>query len=615
MAAVTAVVTVILQQWGQIAAGRNPFTHLRTEFWHDQLGYLAIAADVAHGHFDNSEPVTMTGISYYPRFYYSTVGFLGRVTGLPTIVSWNMTSFVLQFLAALAVGLVVAGLSRRWWLAAAGALPFFTGTFAYAIAGREGAWYTLLDAHAVMWGPYGVLFSNNAETAGLCVGLIAVSGLLWVWRPGGGARARVTVTLVAAALIGMLSSFQTYSFLSFAYVAAFGAAVAGIFAARRKLVVVLVSVLLIGAVFALGPVVADRIGQLPTLMFGMLPALPGLVVAIARSRGLVAIAAVVAVGAALPQVLYTMLGVVNKDPFLTYRVASNHLLGIVSWQALVGASVVLVGLAGVLIVARLVRDRFASIVAITALLVLPLLAVNDVWGANAEPYRFWIEGILIGGSAVIFGFARLIAVAWPPRHTREDSGRLAQEGVAPDDGMPPTRRTAPAMVLIGVLSVTAILWIAALPDWIGSLRDPEMQAAWNPFTERENAVSELAREASTSPSTGLITTERCIDNRTVKANTGTPVANYHLGMAWPDHKDAIDDIISARDANALDFDAMRDSDTDWVLTDSNCESDWSALYADRLERVDSRSYRLAPGETISAGTSGDGEITLWRVRG
>lgn len=609
-AVVTALATVALQQFGQLRAGINPLTHLRTEFWHDQLGYLSIAADVAHGHFDNTEPVTMTGISYYPRFYYSSVGFLARITGLPTVVSWNLTSFALQFLAVLCIALVAAGLSRRWWVAFAAGLPFFTGTFAYVIAGREGAWYTLLEAHAVMWGPYGVLFSNNAETAGLCVGLMALSGLVWVWRPGGPTRARVVVTVLASAAIGMLSSFQTYSFLAFAYVGAFSAAIAAMLAVRRRVLLIAATLALIVVVFAVGPLLADRVGQLPTLMFGMVPALPGLVVAIIRSRGLVALAGVVAVGAALPQVLYTMIGALSGDPFLTYRVASNSHLGIVSWQALVGACVVIVGLVGVLIVSAMARDRFAAVISSTALIVLPFLAVNDVWGANAEPYRFWIEGILLGGVAVVVGVARLAHVLRPVRSTvAENAGRRASRAQRAD------ARNVPATIALGAtVVVTAALWGAALPDWHNSLNDQEMQAAWNPYTERENAASDLAREGSQTSATGLVTTERCIDNRTVKANSGAPIANYHLGMAWPDHRDAIDAIIQARDAEALDFDAMRESNTVWVLTDSSCDSEWSTRYADRLERVDARDYRIEPGESIDAGVSQDGTITLWRVR-
>lgn len=599
----TAFLAVILQQVGQLREGRNPLLHLRTEFWHDQLGYLAIAADVARGHFDNSEPVTMTGVSHYPRFYYSAVGAVARVTSLPTVVSWNLVSFALQFAAVLAVSLVIAGLARRWWAAFAGALPFFTGTFAYAIAGRENAWYTLLDAHAVMWGPFGVLFSNNAETAGLCVGVIALSAFVWVWRPGCSRRLRIIVTLLGAAGIGALSSFQTYSFLTFAYLATFAAAVAGIAAARRRMPLIVVSAALVLVVFLAGPLLAGRIGQLPTLIFGMLPAIPGFVIAVIRTRGLIAWAAGAAVAAALPQVSYTMTGMLTGDPFLSYRVASNHLLGIVSWQALLGASVVLVALVGSVVAASITRDRLAVVVASTALVVMPFLAVNDVWGANAEPYRFWIEGILLGGIAACFVLARLVGVIRPAAR-----GRAADR-----EGAVGGSRPLASTVLAATIIASAMLWAAALPDWVNSLRDDQMQATWNPYTSRETAIETLARAASSGPTEGLITTERCIDNRTMKANSGSPVANYHLGMAWPVNRDAIDAIIEARDDERLDIDAMRESDTKWVLTDSSCSSNWENEYAGQLQRVDSRDYRIADDEVISDGSQTDGRITLWRL--
>lgn len=626
-AVVTALAVVIFQQLGQLLRGRNPLLFLRTEFWHDQLGYLAIAADVANGHFDNTEPVTTTGISHYPRLYYSVVGVVGRVFGLPTVVSWNLTSFALQFFAALSVSLVAATLARRWWVAFAGFLPFFTGTFAYLMAGGSEAWYTPLSAHAVLWGPFGALFSNNAETAGLCVGIIALSALVWAWRGQSRRGVRIAVTIVAPAAIGMLSSFQTYSFLSLTYLLVFGAAVAGLVAARRRLWPIVISIALIAVVFAVGPLLADRVGQLPTLVFGMLPAAPGLVIAIARSRGLVAIAAAAAAATALPQIAYTMLGLLGGDPFLAYRVGSNHLLGVVSWQAVGGAAVVLTALVGVVVTASLVRDRLALIPAVTALVALPLLAVNDVWGANAEPYRFWIEGILLGSVLAVLCMARLVGILWRGRERAvlDEATAHGEQGLDVDGGVEPThakaaggRRSggtrAGAIALVATIVASGVLWGAALPDWVNSVRDGAMQAAWDPYTERENAIAAVARGAADADEGGLLTTELCVDSRTVKANTGLPIANYHLGMAWPENRDAIDEIMTSRNADELDIDAMRESDTRWVLTDSGCGADWDARYADEMERVTSQDYRLAEGEQPFAATSQDGTITLWRLR-
>ncbi|MGP6176485.1 hypothetical protein ACTU6U_04185 [Microbacterium sp. A196] len=581
---------------GQIGRGHNPLTQLRTNFWYDQLGYLAISADVANGHFDSTEPVTMTGVSHYPRFYYSIVGVVARTLGLPTVTAWNLTSFVLQVIAVAAIGLVAASLSRRWWVSLLAPLPFFTGTFAYLQ--NPDSWYTSLQAHAVLWGPYGVLFSNNAETAGLCVGLIAASGLVWAWSGQRHSRTRVIVTIVAAAMVGVLSSFQTYSFLMFTYLLVYGAAVAAIvFVRARRTPILIMSGFLLVLVFALGPLLADRIGQLPTLMFGLVPAFPGLVYAIVRTRGLVAGAGMAAALAAAPQIVFTLGGVVSGDPFLSYRVASNHQLGIVSWQALTSAVPVLLPLILVLVLAVRARDQMTVALASTTLFVLPFLAINDIWGANAEPYRFWIEGLLIGGVTVLFGLARLSTFF--VRDAADTSRRTKMV----------SRR--PAFLAVSVVAIIA--WGASVPDWVNSVRDGTMQASWNPSTERETAIATMANEASLDPVAGLIVTERCVDNRTAKVTSGSPFAYYHLGMAWPAEKNAIDDIIAARDQGDLDLDAMEKSNTRFVLTDSNCATDWKNRYDDRLVRVASTEYELAPDEAILDGEQRDGRITLWEI--
>jgi hypothetical protein len=378
----------------------------------------------------------------------------------------------------------------------------------------------------------------------------------------------------------------------------YGAAIAAIvFVRARRKTILVVSALLLVLVFVAGPLVADRIGQLPTLMFGLVPAFPGLVHAIIRTRGLVAIAGTVAVLTAAPQVVFTLGGVVSGDPFLSYRVASNHQLGIVSWQALMSAAAVLVPLILLLILAIRLRDRFTLTLVSTVLFVIPFLSINDIWGANAEPYRFWIEGLLVGGVIALFGFARLST-----RVTRADAEVADRAKNAPEKKL-----------LVAAVVVSIVVWGVSVPDWVNSVRDGTMQASWNPSTERESAIAAMAREGSLDASTGLLVTERCVDNRTAKVTSGSPFAYYHLGMAWPADKDAIDDIISARDAGALDFEAMTSSNTRFVLTDSNCATDWETLYADRFERVSSADYRLSDGEVILDGTQEDGRITLWRV--
>lgn len=590
------LVAVLAQQAGQILRGRNPIEGLRTNFWYDQLGYLGIAANVANGDVGTTEPISMTGVSHYPRLYYSIVGGIARVFGLPTVSAWNLTSFVLQVAAVTAIGIVAASLSRRWWVALLAPLPFLTGTFAYLYS--NDSWYTVLQAHAVLWGPYGALFSNNAETAGLCVGLIAVSLIVWTWSRPRRPVTRWVNSIGAAAMVGVLSSFQTYSFLTFTYLLVYGAAICAIVhVAERRRIVIGSSLLLLVAVFLLGPVAAERIGQLPTLMLGLSPALPGLVVAIIRTRGLVAAAGVAAVATAAPQILFTLGGIASGDPFLSYRVASNHQLGIVSWQALVSAAAVIIPLVAVVVLAIRIRDRGTLALAATALVVFFLLALNDVWGANAEPYRFWIEGLLVGGVIALLGLARMAGIS------RSQADSTAAETV----------RAPRGAALLAVVLVSAVAWAVSLPDWVNYVRDGSAQATWDPSTAREEAIADVARSAESRPGSGLIVSERCVDNRTAKVTSGAAFAYYHLGMAWPADKDAVDDIIAARDAGTLDFDAMESSNTVFVITDSNCSTEWSSVYADRLEPVASERYALAPGEVILDGAQQDGEITLWRV--
>ena len=595
-ALVGAVLVIVTQQAGQLIRGRNPLVHLRTDFWYDQLGYLAIAANVRNGEYGLSEPVTMTGVSHYPRFYYSLIGWVADVAGLSTVTSWNLVSLLLQFAAAFCLGFVAVRLSGRIWVGLLTPIPFLTGTFAYLLSD---SWYTTLDAHAVLWGPFGLLFSNNAETAGLSVGLIALSALAWVWGTPTARIPRAIVTIIASVLVGALSSFQTYSFLSATYLLTFGAALAGLSLARRRRTAIILSALLVVTVFVLGPLLSERIGQLPTLVFGLLPALPGLVVASVRSRGLVAVATLAAAAAASVQIVYTVGGMLAGDPFLSYRVASNQNLGVVSWQALVGSAAVMIPLIVATFFAIRLKDRVTLVLSATGLVTLPYLAVNDVWGANAEPYRFWLEGILLGGGLAFLGLSLIIGLLYP----------VSAHGKPPAQAIRPTKR-----LFLALLAVSAVVWSATVPDWALAMRDPALQGAWDPYTERENAIAQLAASATTEPTDGLLTTELCVDNRTAKVNSGSPIANYHLGMAWPDNRGLIDRIMAARDARELDFDAMRESDTAWVLTDSNCDSEWSSRYEAQLQFVESIDYELADGETISAGSSGPGTVTLWRVR-
>lgn len=588
---------------GQALALHNPLTRLRSLGSGDQLGYLAIASNAAGGDFSLAEPFTQTGVNHYPHLYYMLIGAISGFTSVDVSIVWNVVGLSLQAGAVLIMALVMSSLSRRWWMGIFAPAVFVTGTFAVYMSGD---WFTLLQHHSVLWGPFAALFSKNGEGAGLSLGVISVSLLFWAWGAPRGPKTRIGITLAASAIAGMLSSFQTYSFIVLIYALAYCVAAIAIGRSTRRGLWLSASLVLVGIVFAVGPIVAEAAGQLPTLIFGLAAAIPGLLLAVVQSRGLVAAAALAAASTALPQVVYTYSGVASGDPFLTYRVASNVGLGIVDWRSLIAALPVLVPLIGAGVIAAMRGNAALASTAIGAAVSLTLLAVNDVWGANAEPYRFWINGFLLGGVIAALAWSRLLR-AEPVASTSVADATSTR--VSASRGRSRSQRTSIAAT--SLLISTAVLWSVALPDWIAYSLSEEAQASFSLRTDRERAIGSLA--SSTTEDGGLITTDVCGNPLTLKVTSGAAVAHYALGMAWPIEKEAIDDLNDARHLHTLDFPAMERADIRWVLTDSLCSYDLGSQYPEELELVDERPYTLASDEAIYPGGPRSGSVRLWRV--
>lgn len=463
--ATSALLYIVLALGSLFVAPPGPLQALRTAFWHDQLGYLSIVADVASGDFRNTEPVTQTGVNHYPRSYYSLVGAVANALHLEPVFAWNAVSVAFQLVALGALAFAMARVSGRPWMSFLAPLPFFAGVMAFV---RDGGWFRSLDSHAVLWGPYGVMFSNNGETAGLSVVTASLSILAVVWLRPTRRAVRITLTIVSAASLGLLSGFQTYSFLSGAYVVAYLLAARFLLHERRRWWIVATVVALL-AVVLLGPAVSARAGQLPTLVFGLFPAVPGLVRGLIRSRGALALYVAVYAAAALPQIAWTMSGVLAGDPFLTYRVASNVDLGVLKVGTLVASMAVALPLLVIAITGWLRRRRDAAAFATAMLVTWPVLALNDLWGANAEPYRFWIDMFLIGGVVAALSAARL----------------YAREGIDHPDAPPSTssRPAAGRYVQAVAWSLVAVVYLVSLGDYVAFRRDPAMSA-----TDRKSVV-------------------------------------------------------------------------------------------------------------------------------
>lgn len=524
----------------------SPLRAIRTFAWHDQLGYLSMVANVADGDLRDHEPVTETGANYYPRAYYTAVGLIARVLHIDAITAWNLVSVLIQLLAVAALSICLIRVSRRAWMGFLAPLPFFAGVLSFLSPESEG-WYRPLDSHAVLWGPYGALFSNNAEAAGLSIIVIAASALSAVWLRPTAPRIRVGVTLLAVAALGALSGFQTYSFLTGAYGLAYVAAAVFLSHPGRRWWMIATAAT-IPLLFTVGPVVFDLMGQLPALILGLLPAAPGLLRGLIRTRGLVALYASTYALAASPQILATVSGIRRGDPFLTYRVASNVDLGVARPDALVAALVVALPLLTVLGLSLRRRLRVPAAVAAAAGAVWIILSLNDVWGPNAEPYRFWIDCFLLSGVLTAVAGAAVIGAA--TSRTEE--------------------RSRPAVIPLLLAGACVVVYVTGLADFGRFAVDPQMSATWNPESPRAAAVTELAR--STHAIDGrLLLVDNCIDDRTVKATSGAPMPFYYLGMAWPENRDAVQTVMDARSRYERITAAQAEAaQIGWVLLDSAC---------------------------------------------
>jgi len=592
LAAIGATLHTVVQSWTILSTG---FGSIREAYAHDQFGYLSMVVNASEGRVNDLEPVTETGSNSYPRAYYTAVGTIARILDIHPVQAWNGTSLTLQFLMVGFLGVTLALISRRSWVALLAPVPFLVGNFSWFF--YPGEWAIPLQSHAVLWGPFLALFSLNAEVAGLCISAISITALALVWmrpaRPG----VRWVVSGISAAAIGALANFQTYSFLASIYVIA--AVLAAIELHRRRsrlLVVATVAATIL--VFAAGPLVSDATGQLPTLIFGLLPFVPGLVALAIRSRARLVAVGVVAVLFAVPQVAITVAGVGEGDPFLTFRTASNVDLGILFWRTIAATGVAIVAFAGLIIYGHWRRSSLLFGIGAGSAFAMTLVAVNDVWGANAEPYRLWINTYFLSLILIALSFAHILRRV--PRRSQHRSG--------PQSRPLTVNRRAAAAVMIPTLLVAA----ATAPDFVAYATDERLAHVWNPATERERAQAVLAENAK-GIEDALIAADPCVDPRTVKVNSGARIAYYHLGMAWPQEYEAIATIVQARLSGGFDFPAAERSGTVWILTDTACVHDWGSDYADRLVLEDSIDYEIEPDDNAGSLTDTAGTISLYRI--
>ncbi|HAM27478.1 MAG TPA: hypothetical protein DCP11_12490 [Microbacteriaceae bacterium] len=564
----------------------------RNYFASDQLSYMGIVADAAHGRFGNFEPFTETGSIYYPRFYYLVIGGGAHLFGLQPTTAWAIGGLLAQITLVVVVAVACIVMSGKLWTGVLAAGPFVLGTFSTV---TDNNWFTQLDSHAVLWGPFGVLFTLNAESAGLCAGGIALLLLLLAYARLRRRTAKIIVVSVASVVIGALANVQTYSFLTTVYLAIYVVAAYALVTGKRKWPIYL-SVLFIPVLFLLGPTVAHRGSPLVTLIFGLLPAVPGAIILLVRSRGLVALYFGLTGLAASPSVLGTLIGLSNRDPFLVYRVASSKNLG-VEWDAGLVASTVLAVPLILVFIAGLHRRRKLWIAYPAGVGVAwVLLSTNDIWGANQEPYRFWIDCFTLVALTLLPIVITVVQEYLFPK-SRVDASRDGVVEVESDSSRPIGARVRLASVIAVV--ILAVLVVFSMHDWVRFYKAGIYQSLISYNGARETAMAKAAKGAGN----GLVLTDPCVDPQTLKIVSGARDVYMNFGMAWPEKYKDVLQLEASRGDKILNVKAAGSAGVDLVMTDTACDADWSANYGSSLTKVDSAKY--STGATTES-------IVLWR---
>lgn len=563
------------------------------------------------------EPFTETGSNHYPRIYYVFLGLISRLIRSDLIATWQLTGLIFQLIMVAAISWLLIRLTGYPLTGLLGFLPSIIGTSAVAATGN---WYHTLDNHAVLWGPFGVLFTLNGESAALSVAVAAICLLIGVSFPRshGGTEMNgkaLAIVICAAAAIGALANVQTYSFLTAVYLAVYCAGAFGILKYGNWRHIAW-SLGLLAFVIICGNTVASFFGPLATLVSGLAAALPGFFLILTGHKKPVILASAAAALTASPTVLGTLLGLADKDDFLTYREASSTALGVPLGTGLLAAMVPILMLALILYAGVVFRNMAWKAVAIGAATAWALVASNDVWGANQEPYRFWIDSFTIVTAAAIPILCQIV-VSIRNTSMKQDPARrdLSLTGHVCSGGHP-SQWSRPRVLIVAAFFALAGAMAMSFADYskfsgyvhsqgterLDNSQGKAIEATVALLTEEDSPLQiHLSDEGQASE---LLLGDPCINPFQLKTLTGVPTAFYNLGLAWPKSERDLREVLKQRFAGTFPQPHATDAGIRYVLTDSSCSVGWPSLIDGT--RVSSATY------------SSDGNVatvTLWKLDG
>lgn len=584
LAVVLAVLLYLVTQVGMLVIrGGDVVRSFRDYFVYDQLSYLSMVANFTRGDFASVEPFTETGRNTYPHLYYIVLGAFGHLTGLGPVESWNIVGTALQAALVAAIGIACIRVSGRAWTGVLGFAPLLLGTFAWTQG--PGHWFWQMSSHAVLWGPFGVLFTLNGEAAAVSVAGIAFLGALVPFLRGSSRRRRLIAMTVMAVVVGGLLNVHVYSFLAAVFLSSYVvAAYAVLDRPRRRLLVV--SVALVPASLGLAVVVAGTVGPLPAFVVGLLPTIPGLLAAIGRTRGRALLPMGAALAATLPQVVTTVLASAAGDPFLSYRVASSRDLGVALPLGPIAGAALIVPLVVILVAGIRARRTLWTAYAAGAMLAWAVTSTNDLWSANQEPYRLWMDAFLLIAVTIVPVLLDVAARTLRGRTANADADAGPAEADVPARAPRRTRRLVAACTALIV-----VIWATSALDW-GRFFSAGSELTQITFAEpRDRAIADVTAGAAD----GSVVAGACLDPQIVKIDSGRSVAHYNLGMAWPADRDAVDSALAALSAGRVDAAATERAGIRWYLALSDCAADADVTRLPGLREVDRAVYDPATG--------------------
>ena len=533
--------TYLLLQPGATSDESTPFGDFRGFFPFDQLAYAGIASNAASGNFAAVEPFTETGTSFYPSAWYLLIGAMARVTGIGVPAVWTILGGLSVAAAVIVVGFSAYRLSGRVWAPALVGPALWIGPLALAVGER---WYLPLRSHAVLWGPYGELFSLNAEAVAISLGAITLILLLLAAQRSQKSRSSLVLVLTAGVMVGALANIHTYAFLVTVGFLATWIAITGIglAGAKRSLLIWLSLGLFLGVALA-GSLVAPLRASLTVFVLMLVAALPGGLV-IARRVPLLAITGIVAAAVtATPQVLRVLQGLQANDPFLAYRQVQSGDLGIDPLSFLIATLPI-----GLWVITLTIATRHTSLpipaktFVPSGLLALIVLSFNNVWGFVQEPYRMWIASLTLTTLMAVPLTAFVLA-----------------------NGAKTWSRGAVRLTALSALAAIVLSWwnVGGFRTYVGEVEPISFASA------RLQALGNLATGRG-----GLFATDPCIDPSHLKIASRERVAFYITGLAWPANRAAIDAVIETREMRILDPETLRKARVTYLVTDSACSVQW-----------------------------------------